>query len=138
MLYHALAPTHQLLHTADPLPHGPHMLSFEKCPHKLGDLVMIPGNPPADTRNTTFHTFTDIQYEQGHLLLQLKQWSTIHQPSHITMGKRRGRIRRVEGDIWAESHSTPLSTEFADACFGFPHTFITAREDSTWNAGTTG
>ena len=46
------------------------------------------------------------------------------------MGKRTGRIRRLAGDIWAESHSTPLSTEFADACFSFPHTFITVREDS--------
>jgi hypothetical protein len=34
---------------------------------------MIPGNPPADRLNNTFHTVTDIQYEQGHLLLQLQQ-----------------------------------------------------------------
>ena len=130
LLYHALAPAHKLLHTTDPLPHGPHMLPFEECSHKIGDLIMIPGNPPTDRINTTFHTVTDILHEQGHLLLQLKQWSTIHQPSHITVGTRTGRIRRLEGDIWAESHSTPLSTEFADACFSFPHSFITVREDS--------
>jgi hypothetical protein len=98
---------------------------------ELGDLIMIPGNPPTDRTNTTFHTVTDILHEQGHLLLQLKQWSmTIHQPSHIPMGKRASRIRRLAGDIWAESHSTPLSTEFGDACFSFPYTFITVREDS--------
>jgi hypothetical protein len=51
------------------------MLPFEECPHKVGDLVMILGNPPEDRLNTTFHTVVDIQ-EQGHLLLQLKQWST--------------------------------------------------------------
>ena len=106
------------------------MLPFEECPHKIGDLVMIHGNPTADRLNTTFHRVTDIQYEQGHLLLQPQQWSTIHQPTHINMGKRTGRIRKLEGDIWAESHSTPPSTEFADACFSFLHTFITVREDS--------
>jgi hypothetical protein len=46
------------------------------------------------------------------------------------MSKRTGRIHRPEGDIWAEPHSTPPSTEFADACFGFRHTFIKVREDS--------
>ena len=56
--------------------------------------------------------------------------SQSHQPTHINMGKRTGRIRKLEEDIWAESHSTPPSTEFADACFSFPHTFITVREDS--------
>ena len=80
--------------------------------------------------NTIFDTVVDILHEQGHLLLQLKQWSTIRQPQHINMGNRTGRIRRLEGDIWAESHETPLSTEFADACFSFPHTFVTVREDS--------
>ena len=75
------------------------MLPFEECPHKVGDLVMIPGNPLEDRLNTTFHTVVDILHEQGHLLLQLKQWSTIHQPQYINMGKRTGRIRRLEGDI---------------------------------------
>ena len=130
MLSAALAPAHKLLHTTDPLPQGPHMLPFEECPHKVGDLVMIPGQPPEDRLNTTFHTVVDILHEEGHLLLQLKQWSTIHQPQYIDMDNRTGRIRRLEGDIWAESHDTPLSTEFADACFTFPHTFVTVREDS--------
>jgi hypothetical protein len=31
MLYDALAPTHQLLHTTDPLPQGSHMIPFEEC-----------------------------------------------------------------------------------------------------------
>jgi len=130
MLHDALAPTHRLLHTTDPLPQGSHMIPFEECTHKIGDLVMIPGNPPEDRSSTTFHTVTNILHEQGHLLLQLKQWSTIHQPQYVTLGKRTGRIRRLEGDVWAESHMTPLSTEFADACFSFPHTFITIQEDS--------
>jgi hypothetical protein len=91
---------------------------------------MIPGNPLVDRHNTTFHTVTGILHEHGYLMLQLKQWSTIHQPQHISMGKCTDRIRNLEGNIWAESHSTPPSTEFADACFGFPHNFITVREDS--------
>ena len=107
MLYDALAPAHQLLHTTDPLPQGSHMLPFEECPHKIGDLVMIPGNPPEDRSSTTFHTITNILHEQGHLLPQLKQWSTIHQSQYVTLGKRTGRIRRLEGDVWAESHMTP-------------------------------
>ena len=92
---------------------------------------MIPGNPPEDRLNTTFHTATDILHEQGHLLLQLKQWSTIHQPQLISIGKRTGRIRRLERDVWAESHATTRDPTFnRDACFPFPHTFVTVREDS--------
>jgi hypothetical protein len=60
----------------------------------------------------------------------LKQWSTIHRPKHIAKGKRTHRIRGLRGEIWAESHSTPPSTEFADACFPLPHTPLTVLEDS--------
>ena len=130
LLAEALTGKNKLLHTTEALAHGPHMLPFEPCPHKIGDIVMVPGNPPTDRTNTTFHTVTDIVTERGHLLLTLKQWSTIHRPQRIARGKRAYRIRDIQGEVWAESHSTPLSTEFADACFTFPHTTVTVLEDS--------
>jgi hypothetical protein len=91
---------------------------------------MVPGNPPTDRINTTFHTVLDINTEEGHLTLTLKQWSTIHRPKHIAKGKRTHRIRGLRGEVWAESHSTPPSTEFAEACFPLPHTPLTVLEDS--------
>jgi hypothetical protein len=92
---------------ADALEHEPHMLPFETCPHKIGDLIMVPGNPPTDRINTTFHTVTDIATERGHLLLTLKQWSTIHLPRHLAMETHTHRIRGLQGEVWVESHSTP-------------------------------
>ena len=130
LLAEALAPDHKLLYTTDALVHQPHMLPFEACPHKIGDLVMIPGAPSTDRTNTTFHTILDITTEGGHLLLTLQQWSTIHRPRRIAEGKHNYRIRNLQGEVWAESHSTPPSSEFADACFTFPHTTFTVLEDS--------
>ena len=51
LLAEAMAPGHKLLKATDALLHGPHMLPFETCPHKIGDLVMVPGNPPANRQN---------------------------------------------------------------------------------------
>ena len=130
LLAEALTPDHKLLYTTDALVHQPHMLPFEACPHKIGDLVMVPGVPSTDRTNTTFHTILDITTEGGHLLLTLQQWSTIHRPRRIAKGKHHHRIRNLQGEVWAESHSTPPSSEFADACFTFPHTTFTVLEDS--------
>lgn len=86
---------------------------------------MVPGNPPTDRVNTIFRTATDITTERDHLLLTLKQWSTIHRPRHIA----RGQHTSIKGSVGG-SHSTLPSIEFADACFAFPHTSLTVLEDS--------
>ena len=106
------------------------MIPFEACPHKVGDIVMIPGVPPIDRSCTTFHTVLDITTERGHLLLTLQQWPTIHRPRRIAKGDHSHRIRKLQGEVWAESHSTSPSTEFADACFPFPHSTFIVLEDS--------
>ena len=48
--------SHKLQHTTAPLPEGPHILPFEECPHKVGNLVIMTRNPPEDRLNITFHT----------------------------------------------------------------------------------